>query len=260
MGLIMSCKVKDVNTDDLKKIIKDSYNITEVLRKLGYTNPRAKHTRDALKKIISKNNIDITHFSQIRGKGNVSFNARYTLEEILVKNSNYKSTRNLKTRLLSEGVIENKCQICGNLAEWQGKVLILHLDHKNGINNDNRLENLRLLCPNCHSQTDTYGGKNAQQNKNKNKEKNQTKKHPKTLICKNCNNEFQASKHSQQFCSPKCWNNYNSKIDITKEELNKLIYIKSFSEIGRMFNVSDNAIRKLCKKYDLPYRKKDMQG
>ncbi len=65
----------------------------------------------------------------------------------------------VKGRLLRAGLLENRCDECG-LREWRGKPLIVHIDHVNGIKNDNRLENLRMLCPNCHSQTETYGGKN----------------------------------------------------------------------------------------------------
>jgi 5-methylcytosine-specific restriction endonuclease McrA len=65
----------------------------------------------------------------------------------------------VKMRLVRAGLLENVCQSCG-LAGWQGKALSMHLDHVNGIKNDNRLENLRMLCPNCHSQTPTYGGRN----------------------------------------------------------------------------------------------------
>ncbi|MGE0542259.1 MAG: HNH endonuclease [Dehalococcoidia bacterium] len=66
----------------------------------------------------------------------------------------------LKHRLLTDGLLVNQCAICG-ISEWCGKPLTLHLDHINGKNNDDRLENLRLLCPNCHSQTDTYCGGNV---------------------------------------------------------------------------------------------------
>ena len=66
----------------------------------------------------------------------------------------------IKARLLQAGVLENKCNECG-ISEWNGKDLVLHLDHINGNSRDHRLENLRLLCPNCHSQTDTYCGRNG---------------------------------------------------------------------------------------------------
>ena len=66
----------------------------------------------------------------------------------------------LKKRLVVEGLLEPKCAVCG-INRWRGKPLSLELDHINGDRHDNRLENLRLLCPNCHSQTETYSGRNA---------------------------------------------------------------------------------------------------
>jgi 5-methylcytosine-specific restriction endonuclease McrA len=66
---------------------------------------------------------------------------------------------NIKLRLMRAGLIENRCQECG-LSEWRGKPLSVQIDHINGIGNDYRLENLRMLCPNCHSQTESFGGRN----------------------------------------------------------------------------------------------------
>lgn len=71
----------------------------------------------------------------------------------------YSSRASVRRAILKENLIEYKCSEC-NVKTWNGKILSLHLDHINGINNDNRLENLRFLCPNCHSQTETYTGKN----------------------------------------------------------------------------------------------------
>lgn len=65
----------------------------------------------------------------------------------------------VKIRLLRAGLLRNQCSHCG-IQEWRGKPLVMHLDHVNGVKNDNRLANLRMLCPNCHSQTETYSGKN----------------------------------------------------------------------------------------------------
>lgn len=64
----------------------------------------------------------------------------------------------LKKRLLDEGIKKNECELCGT-SEWNGKKLTCQLDHKNGKPKDHRLENLRMLCPNCHSQTPTFAGK-----------------------------------------------------------------------------------------------------
>lgn len=85
---------------------------------------------------------------------------KYPLDEILVVNSKFSHKQRLVYKLLEEKLIEHKCNMCRICPVWQEKTLVLQLDHINGTNNDNRIENLRLLCPNCHSQTDTYGGKN----------------------------------------------------------------------------------------------------
>ena len=84
---------------------------------------------------------------------------QYELEEILCENSPI-SRQGLKDYLARHHVLEYKCAICGNIGEWNGVSLTLQIDHINGIRNDNRAGNLRWLCPNCHSQTDTYTGKN----------------------------------------------------------------------------------------------------
>lgn len=103
-------------------------------------------------------NLDITHFNKY-SKASLAKRNR-PLEEILVENSNYTNNSSLKKRLLEEGLLKYECYEC-HISEWNGKPLSLQLDHINGNNSDNRLENLRFLCPNCHSQTETFSGRNA---------------------------------------------------------------------------------------------------
>jgi HNH endonuclease len=79
------------------------------------------------------------------------------IDELL--SSDRRDRAHVKRRLLHAGILKNKCSVCG-LSEWKGEYLSMHLDHVNGVRSDHRLENLRMLCPNCHSQTPTYGGKN----------------------------------------------------------------------------------------------------
>lgn len=144
-----------VTEQQLRDAIKQSFSYREVARKIN-SNARIIQRR------IKKFSIDISHFTgqgHLKGKKNLSCPPAKPLSEIMVMNSTYVSTYKLKNRMLKEGLIEYKCSIC-NINNWQGKQLQLHMDHINGINNDHRAENLQLLCPNCHSQTPTYCGKN----------------------------------------------------------------------------------------------------
>jgi hypothetical protein len=81
------------------------------------------------------------------------------LEEILVEGSSF-PTKHLKNRLLAKGLLENRCSLCGLPPEWHGQALVMRLDHINGVADDHRFENLRLVCPNCDSQLPTFAGRN----------------------------------------------------------------------------------------------------
>lgn len=91
---------------------------------------------------------------------------RKDLSEILVKGSRF-STIHLKYRLINEGIKEWKCEKCGN-TYWLNELIPLELHHKDGDKTNNELDNLELLCPNCHALTDTYRGKNTEKAKTSN--------------------------------------------------------------------------------------------
>jgi hypothetical protein len=175
----------------LVEAVKTSYSISQVLKKIGLK--EAGGSRQAIKLKIEKMHIECSHFTgQHHAKGSThNRNKKIPLEKILVKNSKY-ARCDLKKRLFKKKIFENKCYNCG-LTEWLEKPISCQLEHKNGNSTDNRLENLTLLCPNCHSQTDTFAGKNK---KNKNKRKKR--------CCKICNTEI-TQKSQSGLCSP-CFN------------------------------------------------------
>ena len=111
---------------------------------------------------ILRFNIDTTHFSGQGWNRNLTFKpfVAKPISDILINGSTYQSYK-LKNRLIKEGIKSHKCEQCG-LTMWQDKEIPLELHHVNGNNRDNRLENLMLLCPNCHALTDSYRGKNRQ--------------------------------------------------------------------------------------------------
>lgn len=152
----MISKVYQVSDEDFKNIIANANSYSDCLRALGLGTKGGSST-DVLKRRIAELDCSIEHFGSKKVQ---SSNAKYTLDEILIENSTYANISRLKLRLINEGRLEYKCAFCGNKGEWLGQKLSLQLDHINGKNNDHRIENLRFLCPNCHSITPTYAGKN----------------------------------------------------------------------------------------------------
>jgi 5-methylcytosine-specific restriction endonuclease McrA len=124
-------------------------------------------SNDSIRKRITELGLSTEHWYR---KQSIPKAHKIPLEEILIKDSSYTYTSALKQKLVISGLMENKCVICGT-TEWMGKPISLQLDHINGDRRDNRIGNLRILCPNCHSQTDTYSGKNTSKEKRKCREK-----------------------------------------------------------------------------------------
>lgn len=256
----MKSKLQTVTKEELKVIVKDNYMYSDVLRALGCKTTNGDSYR-TLKNKIKEWGIDISHFKQInRAKNKLDAN------DLFVENCIH-SRRSLKRYIIQHNLIPYECAICGNIGEWNGKSLTLTLDHINGINNDNRLENLQFVCPNCDSQQDTYGSKNFKNKLKYTQEQNisnlsymniknnvSIKKYKK--FCKNCGAEITFS--SRGLCVS-CYREEQSRNIPSKEILiNELKNFTSFVKLGKKYNVTDNAIKRWCKKYNIPHLKKDL--
>lgn len=214
--------------ENFEPIVLSSKNLTEILIKLGMCGKG--NSRETLKKYINQYNIDISHFESTQDRyrrtlSNISNNGKLSLVNILVENSTYSNTNSLKEKLYKKGLKERKCELCGQTEEWHGNHMSLILDHKNGVNNDNRFENLRIVCPNCNATLPTHcrGAKTVQKKLDKlvNKETN--------LINKSIN--------IRKVNRPP--------YEILLHDIENIGYSAS----GRKYGVSDNAIRKWIKFY-----------
>lgn len=158
----MENKIYKLSDEQFVELLKKSSTISEVLFKLGYTVKGNSWGYSQVKRRMDDLNLD---YSIFKGKSAVIKTNKLNnvkKEDILKENCKHQRTV-LRRYIIKNNLIPYKCAICG-CTEWQGKTLSLELDHINGVNNDNRLENLRFLCPNCHSQTSTYGSRNQQIN------------------------------------------------------------------------------------------------
>lgn len=139
--------------------VKQSESWAEVARRLGLKVGGG--TQISLRKLAIRLNADTSHFTGMGWNIGLKFqpNPPKPLVEILIEGKRYSNTDHIRKRLIREGLKKAECEICKRKS-WRGKPIPLHLDHINGQRSDNRLENLRVICPNCHAQTDTYCGRN----------------------------------------------------------------------------------------------------
>lgn len=161
----MENEIYKLTDEQFVELLKKSSTISEVLFKLGYTVKGNSWGCSQVKQRMADLNVDQSIF---KGKQCALQNrAAREINPADILKKNCKHVRSVLRRyVIKNQLVPYKCAICG-CTEWQGKTLSLELDHINGINNDNRLENLRFLCPNCHSQTTTYGSRNQQVNESK---------------------------------------------------------------------------------------------
>ena len=242
--------------EEFEKIVKNSLSIADVCRSLNIV-PIGGNYKTVKSKLLLWN-IDISHFTGQGwnvGKRFKPFKKKMLLDEILVENSTYTNTNNLRNKLFNEGYKEKRCEKCG-LTEWLGIEISLELHHKNGNNLDHRIENLIILCPNCHSQTHHFRGGNIKSAKNefrkqefnnfkdfKNEEVLKINKQKKLHLCTCGNKMNRKAKHCKNCYSIKQRKVDRPELSILLNDVNKLGYCGT----GEKYGVSDNTIRKWIK-------------
>lgn len=229
--------VDNYTEQELRQIVAQSTSMNDLSRRLGYSATTG-NTNQTIKKRLDKYQIDISHFNCF-----IKPKEDRTEENIFVENSTA-SQKVLRSWYKKGNYTEYKCSICSMAPEWQGKPLTLILDHKNGKNHDDRLENLRWVCPNCNQQLETTGFK-------KFRTKDLIKK---KYYCQKCGIEI--TKDSKSGLCSNCVKETQRVVDRpNRDELKQLIRTKPFTKIGEDYGVSDKAISKWCIAYNLPNKK-----
>lgn len=235
--------INQYSTEELSIIAKSVFTWTDFMKALGYVSSSGGQLI-ALKARVQEDCINVSHFNCFKQK-----KVDRTKENVFIENSS--ASQKTLRRFFRRESIPYVCSICGQQPIWQGKELTLILDHINGKNHDDRLENLRWVCPNCNMQLPTT---------NRAKTCFEEKSHKK-YYCIDCGKEISSSSTKRCLdCSAKQRKKQAQQTKpITRKELKDLIRSTPFTQIGAMFNVSDNAIRKWCEVYDLPKKVSDIK-
>lgn len=229
--------------NEARAAIGDSRSWAEALRRLGYchsgANPRTLQRRSREWRIST------AHFDGGLSR-RVPRRKPKPLSEILVRGSTY-SRSNLKRRLYDSGLKQRRCELCGQGELWKGKRIGLILDHANGVRDDNRIENLRIVCPNCAATLDTHCGR-------KNRATQQERE------CARCGTSFLPGFGEQRYCSRYCgsrWDRTGVKRPGARkverpphDQLLNEVEEHGYLGVGRRYGVSDNAVRKWLREYE----------
>lgn len=282
--------------DEIKAICAKSQSYRQFALQLGYS----ENSTDSVKKLIDEYQLDISHF---KGQG---WSKDSVDMSIFQYNKSCKSDTMIRALTILRGW---KCEKCGR-TEWEGQKIPLCIHHIDGNHINNQIENLQVLCPNCHAQTDNYCGRNknkrppitdeqfvealrqttsirqalqklginyaakyyyekahkliAENNiiqKPKKEKQQKTELQKKIKIEANhCIDCGKIIDNRSQRCE-ECEHKRQRRVEWPqRDELKNLIRIESFSSIGKKYNVSDNAIRKWCKNYNLPTKKSEIKN
>ena len=231
--------------EEARAAIVASESYSDALRRLGLgvTGGNAK----VLRSWVERWGISTDHFDPWAASRRVLRREPLPLDEVLVVGARY-SRRQLKKRLYAAGLKRPVCEMCGQDELWRGRRMSLVLDHINGVPDDNRLENLRIVCPNCAATLDTHCGRKNRQL-------------PESAACLRCGTEFRPRDSRHRYCSRYCGMRSKRVQGAPKphlrrterppyEQLLREIASSSYVAVGRKYGVSDNAIRKWVRQYE----------
>ena len=238
----MNCYTKDFLID----IVQQSSCLSEVLRKCGlrrWSGASSILVQDKIRKY----KIDTSHFSSSRKGGT----HRLQFDEVLVHTPGKRVKAFLLRRALIESGVPEICEQCGQKPYWNGKPLRLQVDHKDGNPEDHRPNNVRFLCPNCHSQTENHSIA-----KHQHKKGSKERVLVPCFFCKKLKKVKPFVKDDKHFCNQKCYAKQASisqaKIEWpTDRELQEFVNLRPMTQIAISLGVSDKAIKKRCRKHGI---------
>jgi hypothetical protein len=225
---------------ELRKVVAGATSLSQVLRHFGLRPAGGNHR--LLRGWLEKWGISTEHFTL---QWDPPPRERIPLPAILVEGSTY-SRGHLKRRLYEEGVKERRCELCGQGEKWHGVRMALILDHVNGVPNDNRIENLRIVCPNCAATLETHCGR-------------QNRLPDEVRACLHCGEAFRTRHSRQRYCSRPCAVHAPksgarpARRRVERPPYERLVAevaATSWSAVGRRYGVSDNAVRKWARAYE----------
>jgi hypothetical protein len=230
--------------DEARRAIAASRSWSEALRQLGMC--RTGGAIQVLKKYVALWGISSEHFDPYAGLRGSGVQRRRPLEEILVEHSTF-ARNHLKERLYDARLKRPICELCGQGEMWRGRVMGMILDHVNGVSDDNRLENLRIVCPNCAATLETHCAKTRRVVRAEQR-------------CIRCGGPFRPKYATQRYCSRQCGSRWDRagvprpgarKVDRPPyPQLLREVRALGYSATGRRYGLSDNAIRKWIRAYE----------
>ena len=226
--------VWSISKKEFSSLVKHSNSIGDICRFFGIGKKGGNY--NTIKRRIDEEKLDVSHFRQCQPQVHSWISKNEFLKILPTLQS--KHNKFIKKKILEFSLIEEKCKLCGQTTFWNKLPLTLFLDHINGNSSDNHLENLRFLCPNCHTQTETHS---------------MGQRKLKSRFCIECQSEL-STPHG--YLCHSCGNKRRRKVERpTKESLQKMVETMPMVDIGKLFDVSDNAVRRWCLSMNIPCKR-----